>query len=74
MSENLSIKNKSRNWEEGIRTLEGMIPQLCTVRFPQVKYYNAEGYELERYREAILKFQVRGLVGAVLCHYQAWGG
>lgn len=28
----------------------------------QVKYYNAESYEVERYREAIIKYQVRMLV------------
>lgn len=38
-------------------------PCLTTVAWPcQVKYYNAEGYEVDRYREAILKYQVSVLV------------
>lgn len=32
----------------------------------QVKYYNAESYEVERYREAIIKYQVRMLVCGLL--------
>lgn len=31
-----------------------------------MKYYNAEGYEVERYQEAIIKYQVRMLVGGLL--------
>ncbi|XP_035161687.1 ATP-binding cassette sub-family B member 6 isoform X2 [Callithrix jacchus] len=32
------------------------------LNFETVKYYNAEGYEVERYREAIIKFQVGDFV------------
>lgn len=31
-----------------------------------MKYYNAEGYEVERYQEAIIKYQVKMLAGGLL--------
>ncbi|XP_027446561.1 ATP-binding cassette sub-family B member 6, mitochondrial isoform X3 [Zalophus californianus] len=46
------------------------------LNFETVKYHNAEGYEVDRYREAILKYQIQNLViglgllaGSLLCAY-----
>lgn len=56
------LKLGRRGWKSGGKSPGAECCGHNSGLIHQVKYYNAQSYEVDRYREAIIKYQVRMLV------------